>query len=114
VVHDPLQARAVLTWLTQQQRWPCVHVLDAQDQTLLANTLPPGHGMSGTQEWQWQGAIFRHPCPPLGGIAITTLAIALPPAERLEATSLIALWQDMAALTLEVHFPGVPPEKDIR
>lgn len=114
VVHDPQHTRGVLSWLTRQQRWPCVHVLDAQDQALLASTLPAGHGMSGTEDWQWQGALFRHYCPVLGGIAITTLAIALPPTEQMEEASLIALWQDRAALALQESVPAARPEKESR
>jgi hypothetical protein len=98
LVSNPRRARAVLTWLSEDE------------QALMAQVVPPGHGMSGTQGWQWKGAMFRQLCPPLGGIALTMLAIALPPQEPLDLPSLVALWQTMASLALDGRFTGEAPE----
>jgi hypothetical protein len=101
VITRPHLARAVLTWLSRAERWPCIHLLDRQEQRMMAQGNPPGHGMSGTERWVWKGALFQQVCPPLRGTALTVLAIALPPEEPLEVDSLVTLWQGMAALALE-------------
>lgn len=110
LVSNPRRARAVLSWLSEVENWPCVHMLSAAEQVLMAQAVPPGHAMSGTEGWQWKGAMFRQSCPPLGGIALTMLAIALPLQEPLDIPSLVALWQAMASLALDGRFTGEAPE----
>jgi hypothetical protein len=106
VVRDPKLARAVLTWLHQARVFPCVHVLDEQECAQIAINNPAGHGMTGTERWQWKGALFRLPCPPLGGAAIILLAFAQPPEQPLDIAGLVSLWQELAALALEGRFSG--------
>ncbi|GHO98668.1 hypothetical protein KSF_087160 [Reticulibacter mediterranei] len=115
VVYNYQRARAVLTWLKEERSWLCERLLSAFEQGVMAADNPPGHGMSGTEGWQWKGAFFHQHCPPLGGMVRTQLVIALPADEPLEVHSLVALWQDMAALALEGSFVGEHPgEKEQR
>jgi hypothetical protein len=100
-VKHPRLAYEILSWLTSEQRWPCLRFLEGEEQQMVALDQVPGDGMSGTEGWLWQGAIFQQQCPPLRGTALTTLAIALPPDEPLAVRSLVRFWQDLATLALE-------------
>ncbi|GHO98669.1 hypothetical protein KSF_087170 [Reticulibacter mediterranei] len=99
-IRDRSHVRQVLRWFIETEHLPCAHILDARDQRDMAAGLPPGHGMSGTERWQWKGAIFRGDCPPLQGIALITLALALPQEELLHLSSLLHLTKGMLELTL--------------
>jgi hypothetical protein len=100
-VQHPRLAHAILSWLIGEQRWPCLRLLEGEEQQVMALDQVPGDGMSGTEGWLWKGAIFQQQCPPLRGTALTTLAIALPPDEPFAVRSLVRLWQDLASLALE-------------
>ncbi len=106
VVRHPERARAVLSWLQQARLLPCVHVLTEQEAAQIALDNPPGHGMTGTEKWQWKGAFFRLPCPPLGDTALVLLVVAQPPVQPLDIVGLVSLWQELAALALQGHFSG--------
>ncbi|MBO0782015.1 MAG: hypothetical protein J2P37_24610 [Ktedonobacteraceae bacterium] len=82
---------------------------DPQDSALLAQGNPPGHGASGTERWQWKGAMFLVPCEPLQDQAITTLAIALPPSEPVDLRMLIEIWKQLARLATQEPFAGEEP-----
>jgi hypothetical protein len=111
VVRHPERARAVLRWLTQARLVPCVHVLEKQEAAQIAVNNPPGRGMTGTERWQWKGAFFRLPCPPLHGTALVLLVMAQPPEQPLDVVGLVSLWQELAALALQGRFSGEQPER---
>jgi hypothetical protein len=104
-IRDRSHVRQVLRWFIETKHLSCVHLLDARDQREMAVGLPPGHGMSGTEGWQWKGVIFRGQCPALGGTTLTTLALALPQAEILHVSSLLHVAKGMLEVALSRQFP---------
>ncbi len=93
IVTAPVTLRKVLRWFKETRLPRQVQCFPpAFSASLAADTLP-GFGATGTQGWQWKGYLLVLPCPPLGGSAIVTLALALPPTEPISAAELLELWQ---------------------
>jgi len=102
IVTRPDRLRAVLRWLQAIRLPRQVQLFPPEYSAALAADNRPGFGASGTEDWQWKGFIVVLPCPPLGGPAIVTLGLALPPSEALASADLLELWQ----LLLEVALAG--------
>lgn len=108
ILTTPTRFRAVLRWLVETTHFPLLAHLTEADSAALATTNPPGFGMTGTANWQWKGAHFQLPCPPLRDEAFVSLAIALPRTEPLDLQEVIHLWQLMAEMIL---LGGITGEK---
>lgn len=108
VVLNPRRCRAVLHWLSSTRRFPSIGLLSAQDSADIAPGNPPGHGASGTERWQWKGAIFQLHCPPLDDEVMMILAMALPPQESLDVAILVETWKLLADLAAQGRIAGEP------
>lgn len=102
VVLAPRTYAAVLRWLADElgtrSTFACVHVLTAQDSQAFTRDIPPGHGASGTENWQWKGGAFLLDCPPLQDEAMVMLGIAQPASEPGNLPLLLDTWHELAEL----------------
>lgn len=102
IVTQPRRLRAFLEWLAALPDVPEDGVMDAETGAHLARTTRPGHGAQGTQGWVWRGiAACLVPCPPLGGLALASLAEAMPPDAPWSRGLFTMQWHVVAHLALQ-------------
>jgi hypothetical protein len=94
VVAYPEQERHVWAWLAALAVPPMADEYERDPDPLDPN--PPGHGTPGTATWRWGGVVWLADCPPLGGLCLVHLALAIPPQERVSVAGLVAIAQLIA------------------
>lgn len=66
----------------------------------------PGHGAPGTAGWVWNGVTWQESIRVQGGRCHICLVMALPPAEPLDLSLLLATWRELAATIARGHIIG--------
>jgi hypothetical protein len=114
IVTHPRRLRAFLEWLAALPDVPEEGLMDEETRAQLARSTPPGHGAPGTQGWVWRGIAYMLPCPPLGGMAIASLAEAMPSETPWSRDLFIAQWHVLAHLALQGSLEqGTLPEREM-
>jgi hypothetical protein len=75
---EPLgEMRSVLAWLEMCPSPEAVQTLSDEQSQYLARRCPPGNTVDGSL-CRWRGYAWETTCPPLGGNALISLAVAIP------------------------------------
>jgi hypothetical protein len=101
IVTHPRRLRAFLEWLAALPAVSEEGVMDAESRAHLARSTPPGHGAPGTHGWVWRGIACLVPCPSLGGLALASLAEAMPPDAAWSRDLFTMQWRVLAHLALQ-------------
>jgi len=87
--------RCVLAWLETCSSPETIRAFTDEQCQHLARRCPPGNAVDGDRHL-WRGYAWETTCPPLGGDALVSLAVALPPRAPSPFVSLLIGWSVLA------------------